>query len=309
MNPNDPAVELTVIIASYNSERTIECCLASLEHQETERNFEVIVVDSSIDDAAAKIVEENFPRVKLYRFLKRKFVGDARNFGISKASGRIIAFIDTDCRAAKNWVNEILKNHSSPYLAIGGAIANGNPDSYVGWAAYFCEKPGQWMPNTPAGWFVDVCGVNMSYKKDIFEKYGNFIEGTYCSDTEFHWRIARAGQRIRFIPSILVFHDNIEGFAEFLRHEYYHGRSFARVRINAQGFSRLKRWVYGVSPCLILMKLFVAVVIRNLKNRIYLAYFIKTLPILILGFVSWVSGECAGYISPADRNVKFAIDR
>jgi glycosyltransferase involved in cell wall biosynthesis len=309
MDPKEPAVELTIIIASYNSERTIEGCLASLEHQETDRNFEIIVVDSSTGDTAAKITEEKFPRVKLYRFTKRKFVGDARNFGISKAKGRIVAFTDADCRAAKNWVNEILKNHSSPLLAIGGAIANGNPDSYIGWAAYFCEKPGQWMPNTPAGWFVDVAGANISYKKDVFEKYGNFIEGTYCSDTEFHWRIGRAGQRIRFIPSILVFHNNIEGFAEFLRHEYYHGRSFARVRVETQGFSGLKRWVYGACSCFILMKLFVAAVIRNLKNKIYLAHFIKTLPLLILGFVSWVSGECVGYISPVDRNAKFTIER
>jgi glycosyltransferase involved in cell wall biosynthesis len=308
MDSNTQGLELSVIIASYNSERTIEECLESLKHQETDRKFEIIVVDSSIGDAAAKIAEEKFPGVKLYRFPKRKFVGDARNFGISKASGRIIAFTDADCRAAKNWVNEILKKHSYPYLAIGGAIANGNPHSYIGWAAYFCEFS-QWMPNTAAGWLGDVAGANISYKKDVFEKYGGFLEGAYSSDTEFHWRIARGGHLIRFIPSILVFHNNIQGLAEFLRHEYYHGCSFARVRVNGQGFSGIKRWVYGVSPLFILIKLFVAVIIRNLKNKIYLAYFIKTLPLLILGFVSWVSGECAGYINPVDRNIKFAIDR
>ncbi|HTZ11384.1 MAG TPA: glycosyltransferase [Candidatus Margulisiibacteriota bacterium] len=308
MNANEPAVELSIIIASYNSERTIEGCLDSLRHQDADRDFEIIVIDSSSNDTAAKIVEEKFPEARLYRFSKRKFVGDARNFGISKASGRIIAFVDADCRVAKNWVNEILKNHSSPYLAIGGAIANGNPESYVGWAAYLCEFS-QWMPNTAPGWFVDMAGANISYKKDIFGKYGGFIEGTYSSDTEFHWRIGKDGLRIRFIPAILVFHNNIKGLAEFLRHEYYHGRSFARVRANSQGFSGPRRWAYGVCSCFILMKLFLAVTIRNLRNKRDIAHFIKASPLLALGLFSWVSGECAGYIRPFDRNVKYRIGR
>src|SRR3990172_89116 len=125
---------LSVVIASYNSAETIVGCLASLENQSTDKDFEIIVVDSSTD-GSAKLVEEKFPGVKLYRFSTRKFCGDARNFGISIAEGEIVAFIDADCIADEDWVNEILKAHKALYPAIGGSIANGNPESYVGWAS------------------------------------------------------------------------------------------------------------------------------------------------------------------------------
>ena len=77
-------LQLSVIIASYNSEKTIEDCLKSLENQKTDKNFETIVVDSSTDGTAT-FVEKRFPDVRLYRFSERKFCGDARNFGISLA--------------------------------------------------------------------------------------------------------------------------------------------------------------------------------------------------------------------------------
>ena len=296
MNIDEGQVELSIIIASYNSERTIEKCLLSLGSQETSGNFEVIVVDSSSGEGVADIISKKFPEVKLYRFPQRKFVGDARNFGISKARGRIIAFTDADCEVSANWANEIIKSHDYPYLAIGGAIANGNPNSNIGWAAYFCEF-NRWMPNTNGRWFADVAGASMSYKKDIFEKYGGFIEGTYCSDTEFHWRMKKDGYRIRFISSILVFHNNIEKLGEFLRHEYNHGRSFAKVRVKSEHFSGLRKFVYAASFMPILAKLFVVIVFRNLRNRIYLAQFIKSLHLFILGLVFWSLGECTGYAS------------
>ena len=204
MKPLSGKPQLSVIIASYNSGKTIQRCLASLKNQITGNDFEIIVVDSSGDEAAG-IVRERFPEVRLYKFPDRKYAGEARNFGISVAGADILAFIDADCTADRNWVDEILKAHQSDYLAIGGSIANGNPYSYVGWAAYFCEFS-QWMPGEPTKWLGDISAANMSYKKKAFGQYGRFIEGTYCSDTDFHLRLGRGGTRLRFIPSIHISH-------------------------------------------------------------------------------------------------------
>ena len=235
-------IQLSVIIASYNSGNLIERCLESLENQNTDRPFEVVVVDSS-SNRMATLIKNRFADVRLYHFPKRKFPGDARNFGLSVAEGEIIAFIDADCRADQNWANQIFKAHQSSHLAIGGAIGNANPQSMIGWAAYFCEFS-QWMPNTPSKPLRDIAEANMSYKKRVFEEYGGFIEGTYSSDTEFHWRLGKNGHVLRFVPSILVLHHSINQFGRFLRHEFEHGRSFARVRIDFQNFSELRRWIY-----------------------------------------------------------------
>ncbi len=286
--------QFSVIIASYNAERTIANCLESLKNQETDKRFEIIVIDSSTDDTAV-LVEKRFPQVRLYRFSERKFCGDARNFGVSVATGKIIAFIDADCVASNNWVDNILAAHNSTHPVVGGAIANGNPDSIVGWAAYFCEFS-RWMPNTPSAWMADVAGANMSYKRKVFRDVGRFIERTYCSDTDFHWRLEKIGHHPQFVHSILVFHHNIDTFLRFILHEFDHGKSFAQVRVNGKKFSKLRRLLYVTFFFLIPLKLLLEIGFRNFKNRIYGIHFLKSLPLQIPGLISWSFGECVGYI-------------
>lgn len=285
---------LSVIIASYNARDTIGTCLRSLERQPDQGVFEIILIDSSTD-GTAEIVERDFPRVRIFHFTKRKFCGDARNIGIGMAGGEVIAFLDADCLAGPGWVEAILKEHELPDLALGGAIANGNPESYVGWAAYFTEFS-KWMPGTTPRFLTDIAGANMSYKAGVFKKFGSFIEGTYCSDTEFHWRLGRDGQKLRFVPSILVSHCSIEGLGEFLGHEIFHGRSFARVRARALRFSKWKRLVYCFCMPLVTVKLLLEIGYLNLLNRIYLKEFIKSIPLVGLGTICWCTGELLGYL-------------
>ena len=151
---------MSVVIASYNAERTIRRCLRSLLRQETDEDFEIIVVDSSTDRTGELIAEE-FPEARLFRFAERKFCGDARNIGVYFARSDIIALTDADCTTSETWVDQILRAHQSSYLAIGGAIANAEPSGLVGWAAYFCEFS-RWMPGSEPRWLDDIAGANMS---------------------------------------------------------------------------------------------------------------------------------------------------
>ena len=285
--------KISVIIASYNSKKFICDCLKSLEKQVTSRSYEILLIDSSTD-GTDDLVSKTFPHVKVYHFSERKFPGDARNIGISIAKGRIIAFIDADCRAEGNWIEMIAEAHELPHPVCGGAIANANPDSYVGWAAYFTEFS-HWMPGTPHKWLDDIPTANLTYKREVFDKYGYYLEGTYCSDTDFHWRIGRNGHRLRFVPSILVSHHNIDNLKHFLQHSFHHGQSFARVRIWGQNFSRWKRIIYVVCGLFIPLRIFFKVAFNNMKNRVYLFHFITSLPLLVLGIVCWSMGEVVGY--------------
>ncbi len=172
-------IKISVIIASYNSSRTIEKCLRSLQRQTNQEDFEVIVVDSS-EDGTAGIVAHQFPEVRLYTFSDRRFPGDARNFGVSMAKGDILAFTDADCVVDQNWIKEIAEAHQAPYPVIGGAIDNANPDSNVGWAYYFCEFS-QWMPGFPKCEMAEIPTCCLSLKRWAFDTCGPFEKGTYCS--------------------------------------------------------------------------------------------------------------------------------
>jgi hypothetical protein len=103
------------------------------------------------------------------------------------------------------------------------------------------------------------------------------------------------GHRLRFVSSILISHHGIDDFSRFVRHEYYHGRDFARVRVRGQNFSVLRRSLYATLFFLIPAKLFLEIGLSNFKNRIYLSAFLKASPLLILGLASWSLGEFIGY--------------
>lgn len=289
------AIKLSIIIVSYNAEKTICQCLDSLVHQTQSPQIETIVIDSSLDKTA-QLVTKQFPRVKLFCFAERKYPGDARNIGIEKAKGEIIAFIDADCVASSNWVEQILEAHKDKSFIIGGAIGNYTPSNNSAWAAYFCEFS-SWMPARSESIQKEVPTANASYKKSIFSDVGPFIENTYCSDSEFHWRAKKKGHKIYFNPKIQVYHQSIGNLKKLLKHEFSHGRYFARVRSNFYGFSLLKRLVYSSSFLLIAAKLLIQIVFRNLTNRIYLGKFLLVFPGLCLAVFSWSFGEAVGYLS------------
>jgi glycosyltransferase involved in cell wall biosynthesis len=135
--------DVSVVVASFNERDAIERCLASLERQETSRSFEVIVIDSSIDGTDA--VARRFPFVRVFHFPERKYCGDARNEGLALARADVIAFLDADCFVENDWIEAIFRAHQSPYLAVGGVIENGAPESLLAWAYYFCEF-NLWLP-------------------------------------------------------------------------------------------------------------------------------------------------------------------
>ena len=237
-------------------------------------NFEVIIVDSSTDNSC-DIIEQKYENIYIYKFKNRKYPESARNIGIKKSLGEIIAFIDADCIAEKYWLKEIVENHNKyPDLVIGGAVGNGNKKTNTGWAAYFSQLSCL-MPGGRRRWIGNMGAANISYKKRVFELFGYYLEGTYSADTEFHWRLVQSGYRLLFIPSIVVYHRYLVDFTDYLFHEYERGQSFAQVRINYQKFTLLKRVLYAISFPLIAMKLIARVISNNLSNRCYLNFFFE----------------------------------
>lgn len=293
---------VSVIIPSYNSSATIKKCLRSLENQQTDEPFEVIVVDSSTDNTAG-IVREDFPFVRLYLFSERKYPGEARNVGVSQAQADILAFTDADCIAAPNWIAEIIKAHRSSHpistgqAVIGGALDNGNPESYIGWAYYFC-KFSQWMPQSKARPMIECPTGCLSVKKWAFEQYGPFREKGYCSDTEFNMNLVKAGYRPFFIPTIKVSHINISRLSRFLAHQPRHGKAFAQLRVKAEDFSSARRLLYVVGSPLLPFLLWFRVAKRVFTTKSYMKQFIASTPLIFLGLVAWSIGELLGYALP-----------
>lgn len=92
-------MKLSIVIPVYNSELYIRRLFDSLVNQ-TRQEFEIIVVDDGSTDNSVPIIREYEKyfqkRLKVYSFEKNCGVAVARNFGIQKAVGEYIGFVDSD---------------------------------------------------------------------------------------------------------------------------------------------------------------------------------------------------------------------
>lgn len=294
MSPPRPAI--SVVIASYNSRKTIESCLESLRRQKF-RDFETIVVDSS-DDGTADLLEGRFPDIRLQRHFRRLYPGDARNAGIADASGDLIAFLDTDALADENWTAEIVKAHSGAHPVAGAAVDIANRETLVSWAAYFCEFS-QWMPCWHSRTMRECPTLGLSLKRWVYDRHGPFIEGTYCSDSEFSWKLAKADYPPLFVPSIRVFHTNIDRLDKFLRKQAMHGEAFGRVRMASEDFSPRRALLYAAGAWLLPILLTWRIARRVFGNRIYRSQFASSLPLVLSGMALWSWGEFKAYFAHA----------
>ena len=103
---------VTVIIPTFNEEKVISECLASLAKQ-TRKELEVIVVDDgSIDNSKIKIQNAKLQfKNQNFQLLiqKHKGPGEARNFGAEHAKGEILVFVDADMTFEPDFVEKLVE--------------------------------------------------------------------------------------------------------------------------------------------------------------------------------------------------------
>jgi GT2 family glycosyltransferase len=286
-------VDVSVIVPSYNAAGTIERCLGALQAQDTSASCEVIVVDSGTD-SAAELVAARFPEVRLLKLAERAFAGHARNLGAREARGSILAFTDADCVAEPGWIEAIRAAHREPFPVIGGVVANANPTSRVGRAYYFTEF-NRWLPGSPPGPVADMPGCCWSMKRSAYDRYGPFIEGTYCSDTAFHWRMAADRHQPHLDPAIVVAHTNPTAWRHCLAHEVLHGRSFARVRVAERRMGRAAALLRAATAPLLPWLLFYRAVRNAAASPGQLPGFVAAAPLVFVAMAAWSYGEMTGY--------------
>lgn len=95
---------VSVIIPTYNSERTIENCLKSVKSQ-TYKDIEIIVVDNNSKDNTKKIAKKYTNKV--YNFWPERTF--QKNKGIKEASGKYVFFVDSDMELDENIVEKCVK--------------------------------------------------------------------------------------------------------------------------------------------------------------------------------------------------------
>ena len=100
------AMDISVIVPVYNGANKIKRCVRALQQQNTERPYEIIVVDDGSTDRGLEQISGNG-----FRVFKQPNQGPAaaRNLGVKKSRGTIVLFTDADCEPEEDWLEQMVR--------------------------------------------------------------------------------------------------------------------------------------------------------------------------------------------------------
>ncbi|MEM2183617.1 MAG: glycosyltransferase [Candidatus Bathyarchaeia archaeon] len=196
---------VSVIVVTYNRPLSCKKTINSLLSQSI-LPYEIIVVD----DASSKPFEFNHPLVKVFRNQFELGLSASRNIGVKVSKGDIVAFIDDDAIADRDWIKNIecaFREYDADI--IGGPVF-----------PLFLSKPPEWFDIKQFGGCIginrkdEIIGCNFAVKRSVFERIGYFDEnlgrkyGKLLSgeESEFLQRARYANLRVLFMPEIKVHH-------------------------------------------------------------------------------------------------------
>src|SRR5580704_9778963 len=229
---------VSVVVASYQAERTLKACLDSLERLNYP-DYEVILVDDGSTDSTPQIAAAH-PQIRCLRHPQNLGLSVARNTGIEAATGEIIAFTEADCRADEDWLYHLVGDLlDSEFAGIGGPNLLPPDDSSV--AAAVLVSPGG-----PAHVMLTdreaehIPGCNMAFYKWALDGIGGFdpIFTKAGDDVDICWRLQQAGQKIGFSPAAFVWHFRRSNVGAYLKQQQGYGDAEALlVRKHPENFN------------------------------------------------------------------------
>jgi GT2 family glycosyltransferase len=201
---------MSIVVATRNRRSALERCVESIRAQRYPREkMELIIVnDGSNDETPAylSVLAEQEPWIKVVT-QTRGWQASARNQGILRARGALVAITDDDCTVAEDWLLSLDSAMRSTRLAgVGGHVqAAGN--SLV--AKYLDHVRVLDPPLLPNGSPQQLVTANTCFRRSALERVGLFDETFTVSggeDTELALRMRRKDMKLGFVPSCRVTH-------------------------------------------------------------------------------------------------------
>lgn len=186
---------VSVNILSYNRKEDLRHTLTKVYEQDY-KNIEVIVVDNASSDGSQKMVEQEFPSVKLIKLTAN--IGIAGwNKGFEIAKGEYVLVLDDDSYPKKNAIlkgMQILTKDKSVGILAFQVIENNdlsfNSDKLLD--------------------AINFIGCGALIRNEVFYNIGYFNKDLfiYFHEVEFSMRVLNFGYKIKKCTDAVVFHKN-----------------------------------------------------------------------------------------------------
>lgn len=119
-------MDLSIIIVSWNVKELLTKNLKKIFSNNHNISFEVFVVDNDSKDDTAKMVEENFPQVKLIKNNFNAGFAKANNQAIRESKGKYILLLNPDMLVLDNTLDNLVSwmNKNKNAGLVGGHLLN-----------------------------------------------------------------------------------------------------------------------------------------------------------------------------------------
>lgn len=222
-----PAV--SIVIPTHARPERLEACLAAVDRlaYPSERLEVIVVADGGVEPVARRLDLPNGLDVRVIR-QSQTGPGGARNAGVAAAEGELVAFVDDDCEPDPRWLDRLVRRlDGNEHMLVGGKTVNalvGNPYAEASQAliAYLYDY---FSTQRPDHMFFTT--NNLAVRRTEFLQLGGF-DGRFRraagEDREFCVRCARAGFRLVYDPTALMYHAHPLTLRSFWRQQAAYGR-------------------------------------------------------------------------------------
>jgi GT2 family glycosyltransferase len=247
----DPFV--SIIIPTCNRPFLLKHCIEHVLAQPYARK-EIIVVDSSSDDESEGVVAQ-YPEVISVRIRgQRNNRPQAKNQGMTYASGDIIAFIDDDSMVLPGWLDTVIDIHRDDTIGAAGGRVLRKPLPYSeeeSGPPRMIVKPsgrviweGAELVSTERVDVDHLISCNVSFRRDALEQIGgfdpNYTITSLREETDICIRVKKAGWRLVYEPTMAVMHYSARSRGYFMRQpvtQYSSGRNAVYFTIKQCGLN------------------------------------------------------------------------
>lgn len=104
--------EISIIIPVYNAEKYLERSVESVLSALNDVKGEILLIDNGSSDKSVQIIakyQKKYPKIVRDLVCKRRGAGAVRNFGVKKAQGEYIWFVDADDAVAKDAIPKLVE--------------------------------------------------------------------------------------------------------------------------------------------------------------------------------------------------------
>lgn len=215
MNP-----KVTILIPNYNGKKWLKQLLPTIE-KSTYPNYEILVVNNGSTDDSREFLKKNYPEVNVVEIKKNKGYAGANNFGVKKARGKYVLFLNNDTTVISNFLEPLVEKIESdktigavqPQIrhmvkrevidSIGSFFTFTGFLYHYGYFQSYQQKKYQKELSV-----YSVKGACFLMRKKDYIDLGGIDESfvTYIEESDLCHRILLSGKRIIYVPQSVVYH-------------------------------------------------------------------------------------------------------